>query len=179
MIFRPSSLEGAFLLEPERIEDERGHFARTFSVEDFLANGLDPVVRQGNTSFNLRAGTLRGMHFQTDPHGETKLVRCTRGAIFDVIVDLRPASDTFTGWFGAELSAANGNQLFVPVGFAHGFQTLEDESEVAYLMGHDHVPGAGRGVRFDDPAFGIAWPDPPAGDRTMSDRDRTYPDFAG
>ena len=138
---------------------------------------MDPTVAQCSTSFNARAGTLRGMHYQADPHGEAKLVRCTRGAVHDVIVDLRPDSPTHRRWFGIELSADNGTALYVPVGMAHGFQTLEDGSEVLYMMGHEYVPDAARGVRWDDPGFGIEWPEPPAGGRTISARDAAYPDY--
>jgi dTDP-4-dehydrorhamnose 3,5-epimerase len=161
---------------PERIGDERGWFARVFDAEAFAAHGMDPAVVQCSVSFNARAGTLRGMHFQADPDGEDKLVRCQRGAIYDVIVDLRASSETFRGWFGVELTAADQHALFVPKGFAHGFQTLVDDTEVHYSMSTPYVAGAGRGVRWDDPAFGIAWPEPP-GERTISGRDATYPDF--
>jgi dTDP-4-dehydrorhamnose 3,5-epimerase len=171
-------LRGAWLVELDRHEDERGFFARTFDREEWAARGMDPTVAQCNTSFNTRAGTLRGMHFQADPHGEPKLVRCTRGAVWDAIVDLRPASPTHRRWFGAELTATNGRALFVPVGMAHGFQTLEDESEVLYMMGHEYVPESARGVRWDDPAFGIEWPEPPSGGRTISERDASYVDYA-
>jgi dTDP-4-dehydrorhamnose 3,5-epimerase len=165
--FDETPLRGAWLIELDRHEDERGLFARTFDRE----------VAQCNTSFNARAGTLRGMHFQADPHGEPKLVRCTRGAVWDAIVDLRPESPTHRRWFGAELTAANGRALYVPVGIAHGFQTLEDESEVLYMMGNEYVPESARGVRWDDPAFGIEWPEPPPGGRTISQRDAAYPDI--
>jgi dTDP-4-dehydrorhamnose 3,5-epimerase len=171
-------LSGAWLVELDRHEDERGFFARTFDREEWLVRGMDPTVAQCNTSFNARAGTLRGMHFQADPHGEPKLVRCTRGAIWDAIVDLRPASPTHRRWFGAELTAQNGRALYVPVGMAHGFQTLEDDSEVLYMMGHEYVPESARGARWDDPAFGIEWPPPPAGGRLISERDASYPDYA-
>jgi dTDP-4-dehydrorhamnose 3,5-epimerase len=170
-------LAGAWVVELDRIEDERGFFARTFDREEWAARGMDPTVVQCNASFNAIAGTLRGMHFQADPHGEPKLVRCTRGAVRDVIVDLRPGSPTHRGWFGVDLTAENGTALYVPVGMAHGFQTLEDESEVLYLMGREYVPDAARGVRWDDPAFGIDWPDPPSGGRTISERDAAYPDY--
>ena len=170
-------LAGAWVVELDRIEDERGFFARTFDREEWVARGMDPAVVQCNTSFNAVAGTLRGMHFQADPHGEPKLVRCTRGAVRDVIVDLRPGSLTHREWFGIDLSAENGTALYVPVGMAHGFQTLEDASEVLYLMGHEHMPGAARGVRWDDPAFAIEWPEPPSGGRTISERDASYPDY--
>ena len=177
MILRPLPIDGAYLVEPERIADERGFFARTFCAREFEALGLDARVAQSNTSYNERAGTLRGMHYQADPHGEAKLVRCTRGAIFDVAVDLRERSPTHRRWFGAQLSADNGHGLFIPAGCAHGFQTLQDASEVLYLMSTPYVQGSGRGVRWDDPAFGIDWPQAPAGGRTISQRDATYPDY--
>jgi dTDP-4-dehydrorhamnose 3,5-epimerase len=175
--FEETPLRGAWVVELDRHEDERGFFARTFDREEWVGRGMDPTVAQCNTSFNARAGTVRGMHFQADPHGEPKLVRCTRGAIWDAIVDLRPDSSTRRRWFGTELSAANGRALYVPAGMAHGFQTLEDESEVLYMMGHEYVPESARGVRWDDPAFGIEWPDPPPHGRTISERDAAYPDF--
>jgi dTDP-4-dehydrorhamnose 3,5-epimerase len=131
---------------------------------------------QCNASFNAKKDTLRGMHYQADPHGESKLVRCVRGAIFDVAVDLRPGSETQLGWHGVELSAENGRAFYIPAGFAHGFQTLTDDSEVLYQMGHAYVPEAARGVRWNDPAFGIEWPEP-AGNRVLSERDASYPDF--
>lgn len=176
MRFAQTPLAGAWVIEPERAADERGWFARTFDRGQWLSRGMDPAVEQCNASFNARAGTLRGMHYQAEPHGEPKLVRCTTGAIFDVIVDLRPGSPSRARWFGLELSAADGNALYVPVGCAHGFQTLEDASEVLYMMGREHVPEAARGVRWDDPAFAIEWP--AHGDRTISERDRAYPDYA-
>jgi dTDP-4-dehydrorhamnose 3,5-epimerase len=175
--FEETPLRGAWLVELDRHEDERGFFARTFDRAEWLARGMDPTVAQCNTSFNGRAGTLRGMHFQADPHGEPKLVRCTRGAIWDAIVDLRADSPTHRQWFGAELTAANGRALYIPAGMAHGFQTLEDGSEVLYMMGHEYVAESASGVRWDDPAFGIDWPEPPPGGRTMSERDDGYPDF--
>jgi dTDP-4-dehydrorhamnose 3,5-epimerase len=176
--FRETSVAGAFVVEPERIEDERGFFARTFSVEEFGARSLDARVHQCSTSFNAREGTLRGMHYQLAPHAESKLVRCTRGAIYDVAVDLRPDSSSYLRWFGLELRPENGYALFVPEGCAHGFQTLADASEVLYQISTPFVPDAGRGVRWDDPAFGIEWPAPPPGGRTMASRDAEYPDFA-
>jgi dTDP-4-dehydrorhamnose 3,5-epimerase len=175
MRFVETPLAGAWVIEPDRIEDERGFFARTYDRDTFAAHGLDPAVVQCNTSFNARAGTLRGMHFQAAPHGEPKLIRCTSGAIFDVIVDLRPGSDTHRSWFGVELSADSGRALHVPSGLAHGFQTLRDASEVLYMMGHEYVPSAASGVRWDDPAFSIAWPQ--VGERIISERDRAYPDY--
>jgi dTDP-4-dehydrorhamnose 3,5-epimerase len=174
----PAPLDGVFVVELEPLGDERGWFARTFDAEAFAAAGLDARVVQCNTSFNARAGTLRGLHYQAGPHGEGKLVRCTRGAVFDVAVDLRPSSSTYCRWFGLELSADGTSSLFIPAGFAHGFQTLADGSEVHYQMTYHYVPEAARGVRWDDPAFGISWPAPPAGGRIMSERDATYPDFA-
>jgi dTDP-4-dehydrorhamnose 3,5-epimerase len=163
------------VIELDLLADERGHFGRTFDREEFAAHGLDPAVVQCNTSFNARRGTIRGMHYQADPDGEAKLVRCTRGSVYDVAVDLRPESDTFRRWFGTELSAENGRMLFIPVGMAHGFQSLEDGAELHYQMSHRYVPEAARGVRFDDPAFGIDWP---LADPIVSERDRGFPDFA-
>ncbi|MGH2740958.1 MAG: dTDP-4-dehydrorhamnose 3,5-epimerase family protein [Thermoleophilaceae bacterium] len=177
MRLEETPLAGAWLVELDRHEDERGFFARTFDRAEWVARGMDPTVAQCNTSFNALAGTLRGMHFQADPHGEPKLVRCTRGAIWDAIVDVRADSPTHRRWFAAELTAGNGRALYVPVGMAHGFQTLEDDSEVLYMMGHEYVPESARGVRWDDPAFGIEWPEPPVGGRTISERDAAYPDY--
>ena len=175
MLFTETPLAGAWLLELERREDERGFFARTYCADEFAHHGINPTVRQANTSFNSREGTLRGMHWQVDPHGETKLVRCTRGAIYDVIVDLRPHSPTYCRWYGAELTADNGRELYIPTGMAHGFQTLADDTEVLYLMGADYVPEAARGARWDDPAFGIEWPE--TAQRTISDKDQSYAPF--
>jgi len=176
MQFTQTPLLGAWIIELERFSDERGWFARTFDAEEFRARGLDPEVVQCNASFNARAGTLRGMHYQADPHGESKLVRCARGAIFDVGIDLRPGSASYGRWHGLELSAENALSLYLPPGFAHGFQTLTDDSEVLYQMGHCYVPDVGRGVRWDDPAFAIDWP-PCEGERIVSEKDRSYPDF--
>ncbi len=170
MNLRETPLGGLLEVHPERHADERGHFARMYD-----ADLLGPVV-QMSTSFNLRAGTLRGLHLQAEPHGEDKLVRCTRGAVFDVAVDLRPGSPTLHRWHGVELSAEDGVALWIPRGFAHGFQTLVADSEVLYAMSTPFVPGSGRGVRWDDPAFAIAWPDPPAGGRIMNERDASYAD---
>lgn len=177
VIFTATTIHDVVLIEPERLADDRGHFARTFDAEAFAARGLDARIAQCSTSFNRRAGTLRGMHYQADPHGEAKLVRCTRGAIFDVAVDLRRDSPSFGGWWGAQLSAENGAALFIPSGCAHGFQTLSDDTEIHYQISVPYVPGAGRGVRWDDPAFGIDWPPAPPEGRTMSERDAAYPDF--
>jgi dTDP-4-dehydrorhamnose 3,5-epimerase len=177
MKFHETPLPGVWLIEPERIGDERGWFARTFDAEEFRARGMNPDVVQCNASFNARRDTLRGMHYQADPHGESKLVRCVRGAIFDVAVDLRPDSETYCQWHGVELSGENGYGFYIPAGLAHGFQTLTDDCEVLYQMGYRYVPEAARGGRFDDPAFRIDWPRPD-GERVISERDRSYPDFA-
>jgi dTDP-4-dehydrorhamnose 3,5-epimerase len=174
MRFVPTPLEGAYLLELERHEDERGFFARTWAAEELAAHGLAANVVQCSVSRNTYAGTLRGMHFQEPPHWEVKLVRCTAGAVYDVIVDLREGSPTHAQWFGAELDAERGTALYIPKGFAHGFQTLVDGAEVLYMMADPYVPEAASGVRFDDPAFGIEWPLPI---RTMNDRDRSWPDY--
>jgi dTDP-4-dehydrorhamnose 3,5-epimerase len=177
MRLRATPLAGAHVVELEPLADERGSFARTYDAAQFADAGLDARVAQSNTSFNARAGTLRGLHFQAAPHAEGKLVRCTRGAVYDVIVDLRPESETYCRWFAIELRADGAESLFAPAGFAHGFQTLVDASEVHYQMTHHYVPEAARGVRWDDPAFGIEWPAPPPGGRVLSERDATYPDF--
>jgi dTDP-4-dehydrorhamnose 3,5-epimerase len=169
-------LAGAWVIELEPIEDSRGWFARAFDAEEFAARGLEGAIAQCNASFNRRRDTLRGMHYQAEPHGESKLVRCVRGAVFDVAVDLRPGSPSYCRWHGVELSADGGSAFYIPKGMAHGFQTLTDDSEVLYQMGHRYVPEAARGVRFDDPAFGIEWPRPRRS-RTISERDASYPDF--
>ena len=175
MIFHETTLKDAMLIDLEKRGDDRGFFARTYCQREFSAHVLDINYTQQNTSSSKYKGTLRGMHYQADPHAEDKLVRCVRGAIFDAIVDLRPSSPTYCGWFGVELDASSRRALYVPKGFAHGFQTLSDEAEVLYQMSTPYVGGAGRGVRWDDPVFGISWPE--AALRTMSERDRTYPDF--
>lgn len=171
-------LPGAWVVEVDRIGDERGWFARTFDAELFAEHGLEPVVAQANASFNARRGTLRGMHLQAAPHGEPKLVRCTRGAIHDVAVDLRPDSPAYCRWHAVELSEESSRAFYLPPGVAHGFQTLTDDCEVLYLMGHRYVPEAAGGVRWDDPAFGIAWPDPGV-ELTISAKDRAYADYTG
>jgi dTDP-4-dehydrorhamnose 3,5-epimerase len=171
VIVRATQLAGVFLLEPERREDERGFFARTWCQREFAAHGLNPRLVQCNISFNRCKGTLRGMHYQAAPHGEAKLIRCTRGAIYDVILDLRRDSPTFKRWIAAELTAENRSMLFVPEGLAHGFQTLADDTEVFYQMSEFFHPESARGVRWDDPAFAIHWPLP---DPILSDLDRAY-----
>jgi dTDP-4-dehydrorhamnose 3,5-epimerase len=174
MRFTETALPGAFVIDAEPARDERGAFTRTFCVRDFAGHGLNANVAQCSVSLNHSRGTLRGLHFQLAPHAECKLVRCARGTIWDVIVDLRPESPTYTRWTGVELSARNGRMLYVPEGMAHGFQTLEDDSEVLYQMSREFEPTAYRGVRFDDPAFAIDWP---LALGTISERDRSYPDF--
>jgi dTDP-4-dehydrorhamnose 3,5-epimerase len=176
MRFKQTPLPGAWVIELELLGDERGWFARTFDAEEFEAHGLNPAVVQCNASFNSRRDTLRGMHYQAEPYGESKLVRCVRGAIFDVAVDLRPDSPTFRDWHGVELSAENRVAYYIPARLAHGFQTLADGCEVLYQMGHRYVPGAARGVRYNDPAFDIEWP-APDGERIISERDAAYADF--
>jgi dTDP-4-dehydrorhamnose 3,5-epimerase len=176
VIFTETQLPGAFIIQPERLADERGFFARTWCQREFETHGLHPRWVQGSISFNAKKGTLRGMHYQTAPHAEAKLIRCTRGAIYDVIIDLRPSSPTFKRHVAVVLTAENRTMLYVPEGVAHGFQTLEDDTEVFYLMSAFYAPECARGVRWDDPAFGIAWP--PA-ERIIIERDRTYPDFTG
>ena len=172
MIFQETRLAGAYLIGPERVEDERGFFARTFCVEEFRARGLVTTCVQCSVSFNTRKGTLRGLHYQAAPHAETKLVRCTMGAIYDVIVDLRPDSPTFRQWFAADLTAENRAILYVPEGLAHGFQTLADKSEVLYQMSEPYHPECARGVRWNDPGIDIHWPLDIA---VQSARDREFP----
>ena len=176
MIFSETKLSGAFVIDLEPFEDERGFFAQSWSAQEFAFRGLNPRSVETNISFNLKQGTLRGMHFQIAPHEQPKLVRCTAGAICDVIIDLRPESATFKHWTAVELSAANHRQFYIPEGFAHGFQTLVNNTEVLYQMSAPYVSESARGVRWNDPAFGIEWP--PA-ERIIIARDRTYPDFSG
>lgn len=174
MIFTPTPFDGAFLVQIKKIEDHRGFFGRGWCRDEFAQHGLNPDVFQLNVGFSHTRGTLRGMHFQVAPHAEAKFVRCTRGAIFDVIVDLRPESPTRGRWFGAELSADNGVMLYAPEGFAHGYQTLTDGADMYYMTSARYAAGAARGVRYDDPAFGIAWPIPVT---VISDADRNWPDY--
>jgi len=170
--FLESPLPGAYTIEMDRLEDERGFFARSYCAQEFAARGLTALMPQSSVSFNPRRGTLRGMHYQAEPHAEDKLVRCTAGAIYDVIVDLRPNSPTLRRWFGVELSAVNLRSLFVPKGMAHGFITLRDDTEVLYMISVPYVPGFERGVRWNDPAIGISWPMAPS---AVSARDAAYP----
>ena len=174
MRFSAAGLPGVYLLDLERQEDERGFFARTFCEREFEAQGLPARYPQCNLSFNRRRGTLRGLHYQAAPHREAKVVRCSRGAVHDVVVDLREGSPSRGRWVGVLLDAESRRAIYVPPGFAHGFLTLRDETEVLYHMGEFYVPEAARGVRWDDPAFSIRWPFPPL---VMSERDRGYPDF--
>lgn len=174
MKFTETRLRGAFVIDLERREDARGHFARVYCESEFERHGLPSRMVQASISHTRKAHTVRGMHFQVAPHAEDKLVRCIRGAIWDAIVDIRPQSSTFCQWIGVELSEENGSMLLVPKGFAHGFVTLTDDATVAYQMSTAYAPQAERGARHDDPAFGIRWPVPVA---DMSDKDRNWPDF--
>jgi dTDP-4-dehydrorhamnose 3,5-epimerase len=176
MIFRETRLKGAYIVDIERREDDRGFFARTWCRREFEAHGLNSRLAQCSISFNSKKGTLRGMHYQVKPFEEAKLVRCTRGSLFDVIIDLRRDSPTFKGHLGVTLTSDNRSMLYVPEGFAHGFLTLEANTEVHYQISEFHAPDHAKGVRWNDPAFGIAWP---SDVMIISDRDRNYPDFDG
>jgi dTDP-4-dehydrorhamnose 3,5-epimerase len=178
MIFHPTELPGVVVIELEPYVDERGVFMRTFDAEIFAGQGLDARVAQWNSSFNPRAGTLRGLHYQVPPYAESKLVRCTKGRVYDVAVDMRLDSPTHGRWFGIELAERDTCCLLMSEGFAHGYQTLEDHSEVHYQATAPYTPDANRGVRWDDPAFAIDWPDPPHGLRIVSARDRAFPDYS-
>jgi dTDP-4-dehydrorhamnose 3,5-epimerase len=178
MIFKETRLPGVFEIDFTPQEDERGFFARSYCWREFEEHGLDPRVVQCNVSYNRARGTLRGMHYQEAPNAEAKLIRCVRGALYDVAVDVRPRSATFRQWVGVELRAEVGKaatMLYVPQGMAHGFLTLDDDTEVFYQMSEFYAPSAACGFRWDDPAFSIEWPEPV---RVISERDRTYPDFA-
>jgi dTDP-4-dehydrorhamnose 3,5-epimerase len=177
MIFTETKIEGTFIVEPERLIDDRGFFCRSFCRHEFAQRGLNPEVAQCNISFNLFAGTLRGMHYQDAPHAEEKLVRCTRGNLYDVVIDLRGESPTFKQWIALELSAENWRMLYIPKGCAHGFLTLTDNTEIVYQMSEFYHPESGRGVRWNDPAFGIEWPE--WNRVNISDRDRNWPDYLG
>ena len=174
MIFTETKLPGAYLIDVEKREDHRGFFARAWCQREFEEHHLVPRVVQANISFNKHKGTLRGMHYQLAPHAETKLVRCVRGALYDVIIDLRPDSSTYMQWLGVELTAEDYRMLFVPEGFAHGFQTLVDNTEATYQVSQFYTPGAEGGVRYDDPAFGIEWP---IDVQVISDKDRSWPNY--
>ncbi len=174
MRFEELALKGAYLVKPELLTDERGFFARTFCAEEFAAHGLAAGISQASISFNNNRGTVRGMHFSVTPHAETKLVRCAAGAIYDVIVDLRSASPTYLNAIGVELSAGNRHALYIPAGLAHGFQTLKDNTEVLYLIDAPYVASAARGIRWNDPAIKVDWPEPIS---MISERDRQFPDW--
>jgi dTDP-4-dehydrorhamnose 3,5-epimerase len=174
MIFTPTPLESAFLIDPEFRTDQRGGFARTFCRTEFEKQGLNPLVEQSNMSFNPRKGTLRGLHYQTPPAAEAKYVRCTQGAVFVAIIDLRPESKTHLRHFGVELTAAGRRALYVPEVFAHGYLTLEDDTEVAYNTSSPYMPEYERGIRFDDPLFGIRWPLPI---ESISEKDLWWPPY--
>lgn len=172
MIFKGTPIDGAFVIEPERMEDARGFFARTWSASELEKGGLDPVLAECSISFNALKGTLRGMHYQTAPDEETKVVRCTMGAIYDVILDLRPSSQTYRTWTSVELTSENRLALYIPKGVAHGFQTLTDDSEVYYQISASYSAAHARGIRWNDPGVGIHWPMLPT---TISPRDRKLP----
>jgi len=174
MIFLETPLREAYVIEVEKNEDERGFFARSWCAREFAAKGLDHNLVQCNVSFNKRKGALRGLHYQTPPHAEVKLVRCTKGSLFDVIVDLRKDSPTFLKWFTVELTATNHRMLYIPKLFAHGFQTLEDDTEIFYQMSEFYEPAASKGLAWNDPKLGINWPD---ACRTMSQKDQAYPNL--
>ena len=175
MIFTETKLPGAYLIDIEKRADQRGFFARGWCQKEFEAHDLIPRVVQTNISLSKRKGTLRGMHYQVAPYAEAKLVRCTRGALYDVIIDLRPDSPTYMQWLGVELSAENYKMLYVPEGFAHGFQTLVDNTEVTYQVSQFYTPEAEGGVRYNDPAFGIEWP---LEVQVISDKDQSWPDYS-
>lgn len=172
MRFTESSISGVWLIEPDFHEDERGRFFRAWCAREFAEHGIAFVPLQANMGFSVHRGTTRGMHYQADPAAEAKLIRCTRGSIFDVALDARPGSPNYKQWFGTELSAENGCMLFVPEGCAHGYQTLEDNTEMHYMSSHVYAPSAAQGFRFDDPAFGIRWP---LAATLMSEQDRNWP----
>lgn len=175
MIFEEAPIEGTFSIKTELLIDERGYFCRVFSAEEYRRHGLNGDVSQCSLSYNTARHTLRGMHYQEHPDGECKLVRCVRGAIWDVVVDVRPGSTTYRQWWATQLDANDATMLYIPEGVAHGFLTLEPETEVYYQMSHPYVPESAKGFRWDDPSIGIEWPQQPL---IMSQRDRTYPDFA-
>jgi dTDP-4-dehydrorhamnose 3,5-epimerase len=173
MEFTETRLKGAYLIRLEKIEDQRGHFARAWCQEEFVEHGLNPRMVQLNTAFSHRRGTLRGMHYQIAPYAEAKFIRCTRGAIYDVIIDLRKGSATVGLWHGTELNSENGLMLYAPEGFAHGYQTLRDDTETYYMTSAAFAPASARGVRYDDPKFSVRWPLPVS---VISAADRAWPD---
>ena len=172
MDFTETKLKGAFIINLKRLEDERGFFARTFCQKEFKEHGLNTQIVQANISYNKKRGTFRGMHMQLAPYEESKLIKCTRGAIYDVIIDMRISSDTYKQWIGVELTAENHQLLYVPEGFAHGFITLKNDTEVTYQMNQFYAPGSEKGFRWNDPAFGIAWPIQPI---VIAEKDKNFP----
>ena len=174
MKFTETKLKGAFVVEIEKLSDERGFFARSWCQKEFEAHGLNARLVQANVSYNHKKGTLRGIHYQIAPYQECKLISCTRGAIYDVIIDLRPDSPTYKQWTGVELTADSYHMFFVPEDFGHGFQTLTDETEITYQVSQFYTPGSEKGIRFDDPVFNIQWPLDAA---VISEKDKNWPDF--
>lgn len=174
MIFTPTKFKGAFIIDLEKREDDRGFFARTFCLNEFKDQGINIEIRQANTNLSTKKGTIRGMHYQNHPYEEDKIVRCTKGALYDVIIDLRKDSPTYKQWIGVELTEKNHRALLVPKGFAHGFLTLEDNTEANYLVSQFYTPGAESGIRYNDPQFGIEWPIKPI---VISDKDANHPDY--
>jgi len=175
MIFTETKLKGAFIIDIKPFEDERGFFSRAYCANEFAEHGLTTRVAQANISFNHSKGTLRGMHYQIPPHGEVKIVRCTRGALYDAIVDMRPDSETYLQWIGVELTEQNHRMLYVPENFAHGFITLADNTEATYQVSEFYTPGAERGLRWNDPAIGIEWPLEPV---VISEKDQSWDDYS-
>lgn len=175
MVFKETSIAGAYLVDLKRIEDDRGFFARAWSSDEFAGMGLATVFPQMNLSLSVRKGTIRGFHYQKSPHEEAKFIRCVRGALFEVMIDLRPDSPTYLKWAGFEIRASDYQALYVPPGCARGVQTLEDNSEMLYMASASYQPGAEAGIRWDDPFFGVEWPD--VGQRIVSDKDQAWPDF--
>jgi dTDP-4-dehydrorhamnose 3,5-epimerase len=174
VIFKKTPLAGAFVIKLQKLKDERGFFARSYCQKEFKDHGLIPKIVQANFSFNKKKGTLRGMHYQIFPYEEAKLIQCTRGALYDVIIDLRKDSPTYKKWFGLELTANNYTMLYVPESFAHGFYTLEDNTEATYMVSQFYTPGSERGIRWDDPAFNIQWPLKP---EVISSKDAKWGDY--
>ena len=175
MIFTETKLKGAFIIEPEKFEDQRGFFARVWCQKEFEAHGLSPSVAQIKNSFNKKRGAIRGLHYQTEPYEEAKLIRCTKGAIYDVIIDLRPDSTTYLEWIGVELTADNRKMLYVPENFAHGYQSLTDNTEIFYPVSQFYSPESAQGVRWNDPTIGIEWPE--TDNLVISELDKNWPDF--
>jgi len=176
MVFKETGLKGAYVIEPQKYEDERGYFARVFCENEFESHGIKLNMVQSNVAFSHKQSTIRGLHYQILPHAEIKLIRCIRGSIFDVMIDLRPDSSTYKQWYGIELNSKNGQMLLVPENFAHGYQSLVDDTEVFYQVSQFYVPDAERGIRWDDPAFNIPWPE--RIHPIISEKDKGWPDFS-